>query len=111
MQWPPTSPGTNLRKFHFVEAAFKTENVFISNLSKIIFNSLIKAILISLCVFSIILAASATLIFSALYVPAEIIFLYKLFIILVTFGVEPDIILQTFLIVCFLSPGLILSGL
>ena len=43
--------------------------------------------------------------------PAIIISLYKLSIKSKIFGVEPDVIFLIFEIVCFLSPGLILSGL
>ena len=75
MQWPPTRPGLKLRKFHFVDAASNTEPVSIFILEKIIDSSFMRAIFKSLCVFSITLAASATLIDSALKVPATIIWL------------------------------------
>ena len=44
MQWPPTKPGTNGRKFHFVPAASSTDSVSISNLLKNLANSFIRAI-------------------------------------------------------------------
>ena len=62
MQCPPTKPGLNFKKFHFVPAASKTSCVSISSLSKMIESSFIRAIFISRCVFSIIFAASAILI-------------------------------------------------
>ena len=92
-------------------AALKTSNVSIFNLSKIILISFIRLILISLWVFSITFAASATLISETLYVPAFIILLYILSILLVMDDVEPEIIFIIFVKVLFLSPGLILSGL
>ena len=77
MQCPPTSPGRKGRKFHFVPAAINTSSVLMFNLLKIIASSLINAIFTSRCVFSITLAASATLIELALCVPAVIIDEYK----------------------------------
>ena len=74
MQWPPTKPGLKFKKFHFVEAAFKTEFKFILSFLQIFPTSLTKAILISLCAFSIALADSATLILSHLNTPGFIIF-------------------------------------
>ena len=70
MQWPPTIPGKNFGKFHFVLAAFKTSKVSIFILENINENSFTKAILRSLCVFSITFAASAILMESVLKVPA-----------------------------------------
>jgi len=58
-------------------------------------NSLTRAMLRSLCVFSITLAASATLIDGAKWVPAEIMDKYKPLISSAASGVEPDV---TFLI-------------
>ena len=110
MQCPPTRPGVNGRKFHFVPAASNTDWVSIVNLSKIIASSLMRAIFTSLCVFSIIFAASAILILAALCVPATIICWYKLSISIATSGVDPEVIFLIFLNLCFLSPGLILSG-
>ena len=98
-------------KFHFVLAASRTSFVLILSLLKIIDNSFIKAMLTSLCVFSITFAASATLILGALCVPAIIISEYKSSIILATFKFEPDVIFLIFEIVYFLSPGFIRSGL
>ena len=43
--------------------------------------------------------------------PAVIILLYKLSTKSAILGVEPEVIFLIFDIVCFLSPGLILSGL
>ena len=65
MQCPPTNPGLNGKKFHFVEAASNTSCVSIPSLLKILDNSLTKAMLISLCEFSITFAASATFILGA----------------------------------------------
>ena len=73
-------------------------------------NSFINAMFISLWEFSITFAASAIFIDFATYVPASIIDEYSLSINLVTEGVEPDTTFTIFSIVCFLSPGLILSG-
>ena len=70
----PTSPGLNEIKFHLVSAALSTSSVSISSLLNKIDSSLIKAIFKSLCVFSITLAASATLIEEAECIPALIIF-------------------------------------
>ena len=60
-------------------------------LKNIIESSFINAIFRSLWVFSITLAASATLIFGAKYVPALIIELYKLSINFAASGLEPDV--------------------
>ena len=111
MQWPPTKPGLNGKKFHLLPAAFKTSSVLIFNFLKRMENSLIKAIFKSLWVFSITFAASATLILGVKYVPAEIIHLYKLSISLAISLVEPLVIFVILLSVFTLSPGLILSGL
>ena len=111
MQWPPTKPGLKSKKFHFDLAAFSTSEVLIFILSNIIANSFIKAILTSLCVFSITFAASATLIEGALYVPTLIIFLYKLSTITAIFSVDPLVTLTTLCKLYFSAPGLILSGL
>ena len=54
-------PGKNLEKFHFVPAVASTSLVSILSNLNIFDNSLISAIFMSLCVFSIILAASAVL--------------------------------------------------
>lgn len=62
MQWPPTSPGLNGRKFHFVEAASSTSIVSIPMRVNIFESSLTKAMFMSRCEFSITFAASATLI-------------------------------------------------
>ena len=60
MQWPPTRPGVNRRKFHLVAAAANTSRVGMPSRSKIIASSFISAMLRSRCVFSMTLAASAT---------------------------------------------------
>jgi len=60
MQWPPTSPGRNGRKFHLVPAAFSTSSVSRPSLPKMIASSFTNAMLRSRCVFSITFAASAT---------------------------------------------------
>ena len=65
MQCPPTKPGKNFKKFHLVPAASKTSYVLIFILLKMIDNSFINAMFTSRCVFSIILAASATLMLEA----------------------------------------------
>ena len=65
----------------------------------------------SLWVFSIILAASATFTLSALYVPAVIIDLYKLFILIEDFFVDPETTFTIFLISPSFDPGFNLSGL
>ena len=62
MQCPPTNPGRKGRKFHLVEAAAKTSLVSNPMALNIMASSFTKAILISRWVFSITLAASATLI-------------------------------------------------
>ena len=62
MQWPPTSPGRNGRKFHLVPAASSTSSVSMPILWKMSDSSFISAMLRSRCVFSITFAASATLI-------------------------------------------------
>ena len=67
----PTKPGLKGKKFHFVSAAFKTSRVSICIFLNKIASSLTNAIFKSLWVFSMILAASATLILVALCVPAE----------------------------------------
>lgn len=72
MQCPPTNPGSNLRKFHFVPAASNTAFVSIPILLKIIDSSFISAMFKSLCVFSITFAASAVFISGALCIPAVI---------------------------------------
>ena len=48
MQWPPTRPGSNGKKFHLVLAALKISKKFIFNFLNIIESSLIKAIFRSL---------------------------------------------------------------
>ncbi|MNL44757.1 hypothetical protein D3C87_1673520 [compost metagenome] len=73
MQWPPTRPGLKGRKFHFVPAASSTSSVSMSSRWKIRLNSFISAIFTSRCVFSMTLAASATLMLLALWVPAVMI--------------------------------------
>ena len=62
MQCPPTKPGLNLIKFHFVDAAFKTSFELIDNLSQRTDISFIRAILTNLCVFSKTFESSAILI-------------------------------------------------
>ena len=53
-------PGKNFRKFHFVPAASKTDLVSIPSRRKMRASSFINAMFRSRCVFSITLAASAT---------------------------------------------------
>ena len=71
MQCPPTSPGLKLRKFHFVPAAASTSAVRMPMRSKMIASSFISAMLRSRCVFSMTLAASATLMLGARCTPAS----------------------------------------
>ena len=61
MQWPPTRPGRKFRKFHLVRAASSTSWIEMPRRPKIIETSLMKAMLMSRCAFSITLAASAAL--------------------------------------------------
>ena len=70
MQWPPTRPGVNRRKFHFVPAAASTSRVGMPSRSKMIASSFISAMLRSRWVFSMTLAASATSIDGARWMPA-----------------------------------------
>ena len=64
----------------------------------------------SRCEFSITLAASATLILDALWVPAVIILLYISSMKSAISGVEPLVTFKIFVTECSLSPGLIRSG-
>ncbi|MNU00266.1 hypothetical protein D3C72_2433470 [compost metagenome] len=73
MQWPPTRPGVNFRKFHLVPAAARTSDVRMPTRSQIFDISFIRAMLISRCVFSSTLAASATLMEEARCTPASMI--------------------------------------
>ena len=73
MQCPPTRPGLKGRKFHFVPAAFSTSSVSMPMRWKISDSSFISAMFRSRCVFSITLAASATLMLLAGYTPAVMI--------------------------------------
>ena len=70
MQCPPTNPGRNGRKFHFVPAASSTDWVSRPMRSKINDSSLTNAMLMSRCEFSMTLAASATWMPGARCVPA-----------------------------------------
>ena len=70
MQCPPTRPGRNGRKFHLLPAACSTSSVSMPSRLKIIASSLISAMLTSRCVFSMTLAASATRMLEARWVPA-----------------------------------------
>ena len=80
-------------------------------LAKISASSLTSAMLTSRWVFSITLAASATLIELALWVPAEIIEPYSASTKSATSGVEPEVTLRMLVTRCSLSPGLMRSGL
>lgn len=64
----------------------------------------------SLCTFSYILAASATFIHEETIMSFDNISLYIDAIICVVSGVDPETILETFLIWCSVSPTFILSG-
>jgi hypothetical protein len=77
MQWPPTRPGRNGRKFHLVPAACSTSSVSMPILSKMIASSFIRAMFRSRWVFSMTLAASATLTLEARYTPAVMIDSYS----------------------------------
>ena len=70
MQCPPTRPGRNGRKFHLVPAASSTSSVSMPSRSKMIASSFISAMLRSRWVFSMTLAASATLMLEARCTPA-----------------------------------------
>ena len=110
MQWPPTSPGLNFKKFHFVEAASRTSFVSIFIKLKIIASSFTNDIFRSLWAFSIALLASAIFIDDARWVPAVITEEYNLSIKTEDSLFDPDVTLIIFSIVFILSPGLILSG-
>ncbi len=69
MQCPPTSPGSNGRKFHFVRAAASTSHIDTPIRENICAASFIKAMLMSRCAFSIAFAASAALIDAARNTP------------------------------------------
>ena len=69
MQWPPTRPGWNGRKFHLVPAASSTSQIEMSSFEKIWVISFMKAMLMSRWAFSITLAASAALIEAARKTP------------------------------------------
>ncbi|MNY24872.1 hypothetical protein D3C86_1586120 [compost metagenome] len=73
MQCPPTRPGRKGKKFHLLPAASSTSSVSMPRRSKITESSLTSAMFKSRCVFSITLAASATLMLAALCVPAVMI--------------------------------------
>ena len=66
--------------------------------------------LMSRWLFSITLAASATLMEGALYVPAVITDLYKRSTFSATSGVDPEVTFKILVTVCNLSPGFVLSG-
>jgi hypothetical protein len=87
-----------------------TALVSIPILLKMMDSSFIKAILMSRCEFSITLAASATLIDSALCTPASTTNSYTLAIISRDSSSIPDTTLTIVSSLCTLSPGLILSG-
>ena len=110
MQWPPTNPGENFRKFHLVPAASSTSYVLMPILLKMMDNSFIKAILTSRCVFSMILAASATLILEALCTPGSTMILYVSAIISDDSSSHPETTFRILVIVCSLSPGFMRSG-
>ena len=111
MQCPPTRPGRNGRKFHLVPAASSTSSVSMPRRLKISASSLISAMLTSRCVFSITLAASATRMLDALWVPAVMICAYSASTKSATSGVEPEVIFLMVVSRCCLSPGLMRSGL
>ena len=69
MQCPPTRPGSKPRKFHLVRAAASTSQIDTPIFDTIWVTSLMKAMLMSRCAFSIALAASAALIDAARKTP------------------------------------------
>ena len=73
MQWPPTRPGSNGRKFHLVRAASSTSQTDTPTLRQICATSFMKAMLMSRWAFSITLAASAALIEAARNTPPLVI--------------------------------------
>jgi hypothetical protein len=73
-------------------------------------SSFIKAILTSRCVFSIIFAASATLIDDASWTPGSTIILYTSAISLDDSASHPETTFKILVIVCSLSPGFMRSG-
>ena len=73
MQCPPTSPGSNGRKFHFVRDAASTSQMDTPTFEKICVTSFMKAMLMSRWAFSIAFAASAALIDAARKVPPLVI--------------------------------------
>ncbi len=111
MQCPPTSPGVNGRKFHFVRAAASTSVVSMPMVWKIMANSLTSAMLTSRWVFSMTLAASATLMLGARWVPAVMIVRYSASTNSAAAGVEPEVTLVIVSRRRSRSPGLIRSGL
>ena len=111
MQWPPTSPGLSLMKFHFEEAASRTSWVSMPIALKILASSFMKAILTSRCAFSMILDASATRMDGALCVPLTKTDRYTRSTNSAISGVDPDVTFLIFSTVCSLSPGLMRSGL
>jgi hypothetical protein len=110
MQCPPTSPGRNGRKFHLVLAAVRTSIVLMPSRSKMIASSFISAMFKSRCVFSITLAASATLILEARCTPAVTTLPYTSATRSSVSGVSPETTFVIFVSVRFLSPGLMRSG-
>ena len=69
MQWPPTSPGDSLMKFHLEAAASMTSCVSMPITLKMRASSFMKAMFTSRWEFSMIFEASATLMLEALWVP------------------------------------------
>ena len=110
MQWPPTSPGENLRKFHLVPAASRTSRVEIFMASQMIAISFISAMLRSRWVFSSALAASATLIDGALWMPAVTTVPYSLATFSAVAASSPAVTFTMRSKLCSLSPGLMRSG-
>ena len=111
MQCPPTSPGRNFRKFHFVPAASSTSPVSMPIRWKILASSFTKAMFRSRWEFSITLAASATFKELARKVPFFRMARYSASTASAASGVEPEVIFRILVSVCSLSPGLIRSGL
>ncbi|MNR01999.1 hypothetical protein D3C85_1178360 [compost metagenome] len=110
MQWPPTRPGRNGRKFHFVPAACSTSRVSMPMRSKMMASSFISAMFRSRCVFSITLAASATLMLDARCTPASTTPSYRAATWSRVASSSPETTLRMLCRVWSLSPGLMRSG-
>ena len=111
MQWPPTRPGLNGKKFHLLPAASRTSWVSMSIRLNRTESSFINAMFRSRWVFSMTLAASATRIELVLCTPAVTTAPYTSATVSRVAASEPDTIFLTLVNVCSRSPGLMRSGL